>query len=137
LIFPLFPFDTSVVENTRGHTMRAALIALLLMFGSQAAAECGNLCDGYWWSISTAADLQAELNGGAEVMARDKHGDTPLHGAAECSFCEAGVIQALLDSVADAKAKNKDGRTPWDLAQKNEKLKGTKAYWALNDAHYN
>ena len=46
-------------------------------------------------------------------------------------------IQALLDAGADAKAKNKEGKTPWDLAQENEKLKGTKGYWALNDAQYN
>ncbi|MDB2424035.1 hypothetical protein N9X05_19110 [Paracoccaceae bacterium] len=39
LFFPLFPFDMSVVENARGHAMRAALIALLLMFGSQAGAK--------------------------------------------------------------------------------------------------
>jgi hypothetical protein len=38
---------------------------------------------------------------------------------------------------ADAKTKNKNGKTPWDLVQKNEKLKGTKGYWALNDAQYN
>ena len=43
----------------------------------------------------------------------------------------------LLDAGADAKAKNKEGKTPWDLAQGNEGLKGTKAYWALNDAQYN
>ena len=76
--------------------MRAALIALLLTIASQAAgAECGNLCDNNWWITATEADVQAELNGGADVMVRDKYGDTPLHGAAECSFCEAGVIQAM------------------------------------------
>tara|TARA_B100001093_G_scaffold458658_1_gene471229 strand:+ start:46 stop:198 length:153 start_codon:yes stop_codon:yes gene_type:complete len=31
----------SVVENARGHAMRAALIALMFMFGSQAGAENG------------------------------------------------------------------------------------------------
>ena len=35
----------SVVENARGHAMRAALIALMLTVASQAVAECGNLCD--------------------------------------------------------------------------------------------
>ena len=59
--------------------MRALLVALLLMFGSQAGAECGNLCDYDWWNTSTAADLQAELNGGADVMARNEYGETPLH----------------------------------------------------------
>ena len=39
LFFPLFPFDMSVVENARGHAMRALLVALMLMFGSQVAAE--------------------------------------------------------------------------------------------------
>ena len=82
--------------------MRAALIALMLMFGSQAGAECGNLCDRDWWITATEVDVQAELDGGA-----------------------------------DAKVKNEKGKTPWDLAQENEKLKGTKGYWALNDAQYN
>ena len=35
LFFLLFPFDMSVVENARGHAMRAALIALMLMLCSQ------------------------------------------------------------------------------------------------------
>jgi hypothetical protein len=39
LFFPLFPFDMSVVENARGHAMRAAVIALMLMIGSQAGAS--------------------------------------------------------------------------------------------------
>ena len=115
--------------------MRAAIIALLLTFGSQAAAECGKLCDWNWWITATAADVQAELAAGADVMARTKDGTTPLHWAA---LVETSTnIQALLDAGADAKAKNEDGKTPWDLAQENENLQGTKGYWALNDAQYN
>ncbi|MDA9948796.1 hypothetical protein N9C16_05280 [Paracoccaceae bacterium] len=38
LFFPLIPFDMSIIENTRGHAMRAAIIALMLMIGSQAGA---------------------------------------------------------------------------------------------------
>ena len=45
--------------------MRALLVALMLMFGSQAGAECGNLCDADWWKSATEADVQAELDGGA------------------------------------------------------------------------
>ena len=29
-----------------------------------------------------------------------------------------------------------DGKTAWDLAQDNEKLKGTNAYWMLNDLRF-
>ena len=114
------------------------------------------------------ADVQAELDGGADLMVRNKYGETPLHYAAQfgnpatiqallaadadvmargqggatplhwdASSDTPATIQPLLDAGADAKAKNKRGKTPWDLAQENEKLKGTKAYWALNDAQYN
>ena len=148
--------------------MRAAIIALMLMIGSQAGAGCGNLCDNSWWETATEADVQAELDGGADVMARTEYGNTPLHSAALSgspanvqALLDAGAdvmardwegatplhlaarrvfpdnIIALLDAGADAKAKNQKGKTPWDFAQTNEKLKGTKAYWALNDAQYN
>tara|TARA_B100000497_G_scaffold24372_1_gene28685 strand:- start:250 stop:486 length:237 start_codon:yes stop_codon:yes gene_type:complete len=77
------------------------------------------------------------LDAGADVMARDWEGATPLHLAARKVFPDN--IIALLDAGADAKAKNKNknGKTPWNFAQNNEKLKGTKGYWALNDARYN
>lgn len=54
--------------------MRTILIALLMTITSQAGAGCGNLCDGGWWDIATKADLQAELDAGADVIARnDEH----------------------------------------------------------------
>jgi len=46
--------------------MRALLVALMLMFASQAGAGCGNLCDNSWWETATEADVQAELDGGAD-----------------------------------------------------------------------
>ena len=115
--------------------MRAALIALMLTIASEAGAECGNLCDMGWWRTATEADVQAEFDAGADVMARTKDGWTPLHYAAR--FGTSASVQALLDAGADAKAKDKYDITPWDHAQENKKLKGTKGYWALNDAQYN
>ena len=52
--------------------MLTALIALMLMFGSKVAAECGNLCDKEWWKTATPADVQAELDDGAEILTRDE-----------------------------------------------------------------
>ena len=40
----------------------------------------------------------------------------------------------LLKAEADGKAKNYHGETPFDLAKKNEHLKGTDAYEALKKA---
>ena len=41
-----------------------------------------------------------------------------------------------LDAGADATAKNGRGEIAWDLIQDNEALKGTKAYWRLNELRY-
>ena len=46
------------------------------------------------------------------------------------------VVQVLLDANADATATNEDGKTAWDVIQKNEALKETPAYWALNHLHF-
>ena len=167
----------SIVKNARGHTIRAILTALMLTVATQAGAECGNLCDYDWWKSATEADVQAELDGGADVKARTENGETSLHWAT-AAFCyelnaiktliaagsdvmaldkfdntplhyivenypseqinnKFGAIEALLKAGASIKVKNKNGKMPWDLAQENEKLKGTKGYWALNDARYN
>ena len=56
--------------------MRAILTALLLTIATQAGAECGNLCDADWWKTATDADVQAELDAGADVMAQDEKGGT-------------------------------------------------------------
>ena len=57
----------------------------------------------------------------------------PMKSAADA----AKAVGAVLDAGADGGAKNDDNETPFDRAKKNEKLKGTDAYWALNDAQYN
>ena len=64
-------------------------------------------------------------------------GYTPLHSSALCNYCKPELITTLLAAGADPKAYVKFFfKTPWDLAQENEKLKGSKDYWALNDARF-
>ena len=75
--------------------MRATLIVLMLMFGSQAMAACGNLCDHKWWQIATKATLRAELDAGADLKARNDACATPLHVAAFSGT--ATDIQTLLN----------------------------------------
>jgi hypothetical protein len=48
----------------------------MFMFGSQAGAECGKLCNSDWWFTATEADVQAELDAGANSMAQDEKGAT-------------------------------------------------------------
>ena len=52
--------------------MIAILTLLLLTVSTQAEADCEKLCDRDWWKTATAADVQAELDAGAEVTAKDQ-----------------------------------------------------------------
>ena len=116
--------------------VRLFIAALLVTLGTQAWAECGDLCKKrFWLEKATTSDVKAKLEAGADVMARDAYDQTPLHFAAEDGE-ESGVIESLLEAGADPKAINDNGKTPWDLAQRNDALKDTKSYWALNDARY-
>ena len=92
----------------------------------------------------SAACIKALVAAGADVMDRASNGNTALHQAVynpDDRTDVTGIVQALLAAGADAKAKNRDGETPWDLAQelakRKDEFKSSKAYWALNDAQYN
>jgi len=69
------------------------------------------------------------------VNARDEDGYTPLHLAVRWSD-NPGVLILLLDTGADASAEDENGKTPWDYAKGRDGLKGTDAYWRLNEARF-
>ena len=98
--------------------MRAALLALMLSFATQAGAECGKLCDYDWWKTATVADVQTELDAGADIMARDDRGQTPLHYAA--MWGTPANNQLLLAAGADVMARDKDGNTPLHFASEKD-----------------
>ena len=88
------------------------------------------------WKSETPAVVNALLDAGADLSARDKkYGATPLHRAAAFSKTPE-VVKVLLDAGADPKARTKDGRTAFDFIEQNYHLKGTDVYWQLNDAHF-
>ena len=89
----------------------------------------------YFAIYRNPAIIAVLLDAGADIEARDRWGRTPLHWAALFSKNPA-VITALLDAGADPKARNANGQTPWDHAKDNEALKGSDAYWRLNDARF-
>ena len=102
---------------------------LVCLVGSVGLADCDKLCDRDWWKIATAADVQAELDAGADVAARDQYGSTPLHEAAGNGSAEG--IKVLLDAGADPKVKDGLNKEPWLYAQFNKRLKYVEDYWPL------
>ncbi len=87
------------------------------------------------WLVASGLRNPELLDAGAAVDARDVDGWTPLHLAALLTETPA-VIEALLIAGADTSARDRDGITPWDYAQHNEALRGTDAYWLLNDVRF-
>ncbi|MDC3309545.1 ankyrin repeat domain-containing protein [bacterium] len=93
--------------------MQKHILVLVLMFFAMSSAvwaECGKLCDDNWWQTATASNVQAELDAGADVNARDKDGYTPLLLAAGYSTAES--IQLLIAAGADVNARTEKGYTP-------------------------
>ena len=87
------------------------------------------------WNNKNPEIIKTLIQAGANVDMRTTEGYTPLHQAAE-SNKNSDIIIALLKAGADGKAKTENGDTPFDLIQKNEALKNTHAYWALNDLRF-
>lgn len=85
--------------------------------------------------MGTPEQVQAAIKSGAQVNDSDTLGQTPLMHGAECNE-NPDVITTLLKAGADAKAKSIEGKTAFDYAQNNPTIKGTKAYWDLNNARF-
>ena len=83
----------------------------------------------------TAGNVKVLVDAGADMNARREDGSTALMLAARYGTT-AENVKVLLDAGADGFVKDKDGKTAWDYAQDNEALKGTDAYWMLNDARF-
>ena len=79
--------------------------------------------------------IAALIEGGADPGARAEGGNTPLHDAA-AKNANPSVIKALIEGGADPGAWDDYGNTPFDYAKENEALKGTDAYWLLNEGRF-
>lgn len=71
----------------------------------------------------------------AMVDPQDKRDMTPLHWAA-WQNANPKVTEALLNAGAQVEAEDQARKTPWDYAQENTNLKGTKVYWRLDEARF-
>ena len=83
----------------------------------------------------TKVEIVSLMNGlaGTEVNERTADSRTALMWAAACTS-DPRVAQALLGAGADGKAKSDKESTALGYLESNARLRGTDAYWTLNDA---
>jgi len=127
------PLHLAAADNTNPDVVTALLEA-------GADLEAREVND--WTPLHAAASnnknpavITALVKAGANLEARDKDGWTPLHAAAIKNKNPDAVL-VLLELGADPKARDAIGQTPWDYIQKNEALKNSEAYRALNDVQH-
>ncbi len=82
----------------------------------------------------TPDNIAALVSAGADVEARNKNGYTSLHYAALGGTPDN--IANLLEAGASGSAKTENGKTAFDLAEYNDKVKGSAVYWELDAAQY-
>ncbi len=114
----------------------AELILIALIEGSAALGEDGAM-PLHWAAAfnSNPSVITALIKAGADPVARGEDGMTPLHYAAMLNV-NPSVIKALIEAGADPAARDENGFTPFDCAKENEALKGTDAYWLLNEGRF-
>jgi ankyrin repeat protein len=132
----IYAGDTALHLASAGH--RVELVRLLLAAGANPnSAEnhrhSGPLhyaADGYihgpnWDAERQVQTIECLLDAGADILAQDKNGATPLHRAVRTR--SAAAVKCLLGRGSDATLRNKPGSTPFHLAVQNTGRGGTGA----------
>ena len=112
---PLYWVSNALPSNSAA---RAAVIATLAQVGADVnARERVKGCSALHVAArrGNVVVARALLECGADIEARDKYGDTPLHRAVKCQ--QAELVALLLARGADAQAKSKGGQTPRRMAR--------------------
>ena len=71
---------------------------------------------------SNCKTAEAIVEAKADIEQPDNYGNTSLHTAAESGGPK--LVKFLLEKGAEVGARNKDGKTPYDLSETNDKLDG-------------
>ena len=114
----------------------SGLATLLLLAGlppPAAAQSCQGWNTAKFFETATVDEVKACLSAGRVPNEPDTRGLTALHRAAR-DTSDPAVIEALLDAGANPRTSSIAGRTPWDYARTNGKIKGSVVYQRLRMA---
>lgn len=102
------------------------LFLILLLCAETANSQT---LSGVDWETATPEQIQKLIDDGASVT-----DDSLLVVAGSNS--NPAVVEALIKAKADVTARDISGKTAFDYAEDNPKIKGTSVYWKLNDLMY-
>lgn len=125
------------LEQTPLHlaTRRSNAETVLLLLKAGANLNARNFFGETPLHIANELTVVTLIKAGADLNSRDLDGNTPLHSAAQ--FGSPEVVVALIKAGADGSLKDASGKTAFEDINENSKVKGTEAYWMLNDAQFN
>ena len=86
---------------------------------------CGRLCQPIFWKQASMLDVQAEVQAGAQIDARDADGATTLHYAARYGHAEQTIF--LVRAGAQLNARSYKGNTPLHHAARFARERQVKA----------
>lgn len=130
------PLHFAAMEDTS-----ATVIRLLVNAGANVNARMStgatalHLVAEYNWTPSAADAIILLVNAGANINLRTQDGSTPLHWAVRFNHTPFAST-ALLQSGADARLRDANGKRPIDYARDNPGLRGTQTFWDLHEASF-
>ena len=120
----------SLLKKVTAPGMACLLLVAGLPLPAAAEESCKDWNTAKFFKSATVDEVRACLSAGRDPNEQDPKGLTALHWAAR-KTSDPAVIEVLMEAGANPRSSSIAGRTPWDYARRNDRIKGSAAYQQL------